>query len=101
MRGFKPGVTEVGFDFELEPGRVRIDLDNLVRLALDGLRDAGVVARGLVDLDRIVATKRARTAPGLGISLAWNTRPVDDDPFGGGSDLVVTSDSVPLTGVLF
>lgn len=95
MRGFSPGLTEVGFDFELEPGRVRIDLDNLVRLALDGLRDAGVVALGLVDLDRIVATKRVRTPPGLGISLAWNTLPVDDDPFSGGSDLVVTSDTVP------
>ncbi len=95
MRGFRPGATEVGFDFELEPGRVRIDLDNMVRLALDGLRDAGIVARGLVGVERIVATKRPRTVPGLGISLAWNAVPNDDDPFDGGSDLVATSDAVP------
>lgn len=95
MRGFRPGVTEVGLDFELEPGRARIDLDNMVRLALDGLRDAGVVARGLVGVERIVATKRARTVPGLGISLAWNALPDDDDPLGGGADLVAASATVP------
>jgi hypothetical protein len=95
MRGRKPGVTEVGLDFELEPGRVRIDLDNMVRLALDGLRDAGVVARGLVGVERIVATKRPRAVPGLGISLAWNAAPDDDDPFGGGADFSATSDAVP------
>ena len=95
MRGFRPDVTEVGLDFELEPGRVRIDLDNMVRLALDGLRDAGVVARGLVGVERIVATKRVRTEPGLGISLAWNALPDDDDPFGGGADLVAASTTVP------
>ena len=95
MRGFRPGATEIGLDFELEPGRVRIDLDNMVRLALDGLRDAGVVARGLVGVERIVATKRPRTVPGLAISLAWNALPDDDDPFGGGADLVAMSDTVP------
>lgn len=98
MRGFLPGATEVGFDFELEPGRVRIDLDNMVRLAFDGLRDAGVVARGLVGVERIVATKRPRTVPGLGISLAWNALAVDDNPFGGGADLVATGDTVPRDG---
>ena len=95
MGGFRPGATEVGFDFELEPGRVRIDLDNMVRLALDGLRDAGVVARGLVGVERIVATKRPRTVPGLGISLVWNVLPDDDDPLAGGADLVATGDTVP------
>jgi hypothetical protein len=95
MRGRRPGVSEIGLDFELEPGRVRIDLDNMVRLALDGLRDAGVVARGLVGVERIVATKRPRTVPGLGISLAWNEVPDDDDPFDGGADLVAMSDAVP------
>lgn len=95
MRGVRPGATEVGFDFDLEPGRVRIDLDNMVRLAIDGLRDAGVVARGLVGMERIVATKRPRTVPGLGISLAWNALPDDDDPFAGGADLVATSATVP------
>lgn len=97
MGGRKPGVTEVGLDFELEPGRVRIDLDNMVRLALDGLRDAGVVARGLVGVERIVATKRPRAVPGLGISLAWNAAPDDDDPFEGGADFLATSDAVPRT----
>lgn len=67
----------------------------MVRLALDGLRDAGVVARGLAGVDRIVATKRPRTVPGLGIALAWNAVPDDDDPLGGGADLVATSDTVP------
>jgi hypothetical protein len=95
MRGFRPGATEVGFDFELEPGRVRIDLDNMVRLALDGLRDAGVVARGRVGVERIVATKRPRAVPGLGISLAWSAIPDDDDPFVGNADLVATGDTVP------
>lgn len=95
VRGFRPGVTEVGLDFELEPGRVRIDLDNLVRLALDGLRDAGVVARVGDGVERIVATKRPRSVPGLGISLAWNAQPVDDDPFRGSADLAATSDTVP------
>ncbi|MBA2557954.1 MAG: hypothetical protein H0V12_11525 [Chloroflexi bacterium] len=46
-----------GFDFLLEPERRPIDLDNLVRLAVDGLRDGGVV-RGARDLDVLVATKR-------------------------------------------
>lgn len=95
MRGCRPGVTEVGLDFELEPERVRIDLDNMVRLALEGLRDAGVVARGLVGIERIVATKRSRAVPGLGISLAWSAVPDDDDPFGGGADLLATGDTVP------
>jgi hypothetical protein len=90
-----PGVTEVGLDFELEPRRVRIDLDNMVRLALDGLRDAGVIARGLAGVERIVATKRALTVPGLGISLAWNATPHDDDPFGGEADFLVASDNMP------
>ena len=100
MRGRPPGVTEVGLDFELEPGRVRIDLDTMVRLALDGLRDAGVVARGLVGVERIVATKRPRTVPGLGISLVWDATPDDDDPFAGDADLVATSDTVPAEGSL-
>src|SRR3990172_2242033 len=34
------GARHVGLDFLLEPSRRLIDLDNLVGLAMDGLRDA-------------------------------------------------------------
>jgi len=95
MRGVRPGATEVGFDFELEPGQDHLALDAMVTLAFEGLRDAGVVGRGVVGVERIVATKRSRTVPGLGISLAWNAMPHDDDPFDGGADLVATSDILP------
>ena len=46
-------------------------------------------------VERIVATKRPRGVPGLGISLAWNASPDDDDPFDGGADFLTTSDAVP------
>jgi hypothetical protein len=91
----RDGVVEVGLDFEVEPARMLVDLDNLVRLALDALRDTGTVPRGLVGIETIVATKRAGRSPGLGVSLVWRREPVVDDPFGGEADLVVTGKSVP------
>jgi hypothetical protein len=54
----------VSLSFRLEPHR-RVDLDNLVRPALAGLRDAGVFARGFTTLDLIVATKVIALPPGL------------------------------------
>jgi len=89
------GVVEVGLDFELEPHRTRIDLDNMVRLALDGLRDAGAIPRGLVGVEAIVATKRAGRVPGVGISLVWRQDPIVDDPFDGQADLVASAAWVP------
>lgn len=55
--------------FCLEVGRARIDLDNLVRPALDALRDAGVFGRGFRDLDALVAAKAAASPVGLGVML--------------------------------
>jgi hypothetical protein len=89
------GVVEVGLDFELEPHRRLIDLDNMVRLALDALRDTATVPRGLDGIETIVATKRDGRTPGIGISLVWSPEPFVDDPFGGGADLMVTGTSVP------
>jgi hypothetical protein len=54
----------VSLNFRLEPHR-RVDLDNLVRPALAGLRDAGVFTRGFTNLDLIVAAKVLALPPGL------------------------------------
>jgi len=94
VRGLQ-GIVEVGLDFELEPARTLIDLDNMVRLAIDALRDTETVARGLVGIETIVATKRAGRTPGLGLSLVRTPGPLVDDPFGGEADLVVMGTSVP------
>lgn len=59
----------VRLDFRVEPHR-RVDLDNLVRPALAGLRDAGTFARGYVGLETIVATKSPNDESGLTITLA-------------------------------
>ncbi len=91
----RTGVVEVRLDFELEPARTLIDLDNMVRLALDALRDTGTVPRGLVGIETIVATKRAGRTPGLGTSVVWTAGPFVDNPFAGEPDLVVTHSSVP------
>jgi hypothetical protein len=53
--GIEPAAA-VRLHFRLEPHRT-VDLDNLVRPALAGLRDAGVFARGYRHLDAILATK--------------------------------------------
>lgn len=56
----------VALSFRLEPNR-RVDLDNLVRPVLAGLRDAGVFTRGFTNLDLLVATKVAALPAGLDI----------------------------------
>lgn len=55
----------VSLRFCLEPGRARIDLDNLVRPALDALRNAGVFGRGFRDLHTLVASKTTGSPVGL------------------------------------
>lgn len=59
----------VSLHFCLEVGRARIDLDNLIRPALDALRDAGVFGRGFRDLDALVAAKAAASPVGLEVTL--------------------------------
>lgn len=53
----------VGLHFRLQPDR-RVDLDNLIRPALAGLRDAGVFTRGFPGLHGLLATKVASSQPG-------------------------------------
>ncbi len=55
--------------FRLEPGRRRIDVDNLARPALDALRDAGAFQRGFPDLDALLAVKGAGVPMGLTVIL--------------------------------
>lgn len=59
----------VSLRFCLEPGRARIDLDNLVHPALDALPDAGLFGRGFRGLDALLATKAAVAPVGLGVTL--------------------------------
>lgn len=64
----------VELHFRVESRRT-VDLDNLVRPALAGLRDAGVFARGYRRLDAILATKTS-TDGDVGVDIAPTT--VDD-----------------------
>lgn len=62
--------SAVRLDFQLERHRT-VDLDNLVRPALAGLRDPGVFTRGYRRLDALLATKTpARAKVGVDVSLA-------------------------------
>ncbi len=54
--------------FRVEASR-RVDLDNLVRPGLAGLRDAGIFTWGYRNLDLIVATKQTSDSPGLDVVL--------------------------------
>lgn len=60
--------TSVALSFGVEPHR-RVDLDNLVRPALAGLRDAGIFTWGYRNLDLLVAAKQPTDSPGLDIIL--------------------------------
>lgn len=67
--GTEPAAA-VQLHFRIEPHR-KVDLDNLVRPALAGLRDAGVFTRGYRSLDAILATKTpADEGVGVHIHLA-------------------------------
>lgn len=76
VRGRSRAAT-VTLDFRLEPHRWRIDVDNLTRLALDGLRDGGLIERGLGSLWLLEAHKEASARPGLDVTWTDTTRIVD------------------------
>jgi hypothetical protein len=63
-----PPLSAVGLHFRLRESR-RVDLDNLVRPALAGLRDSGVFNRGYRNLDLLVATKRPHADEGLDVDV--------------------------------
>lgn len=94
----QPTPVEVELDFLLKRRRLRIDLDNLVRLALDGLRDAGVLSPGLTALDTIFVTKREAPPLGLGVTLVRSKGSEAPRPLHESVDLVVESDVMPREG---
>lgn len=63
-----PGCRGVSLAFTLEPGR-RVDVDNLARPVLAGLRDAGWFARGFSTLDHLLVTKSAGTSVGVAVDV--------------------------------
>lgn len=63
-----PGSRGVSLAFTLEPGR-RVDIDNLARPVLAGLRDAGWFARGFSTLDHLLVTKSAGTSVGVAVDV--------------------------------
>ncbi len=96
-RGQTPA-HEVELDFLIEERRVLIDLDNLVRLALDGLRDAGALARGLGNLDSILATKGRAPPLGLGVTLVRASAASPLSALHEVIELVAESDMIPREG---
>jgi hypothetical protein len=72
--------STITLDFRLEPHRWRIDIDNLTRLALDGLRDGGLIERGLGSLWLLEAHKEASAQPGLDVTWTDTTWFVDSQP---------------------
>ena len=66
--GGRKNASAVGLHFRLQPDR-RVDLDNLIRPALAGLRDAGVFTRGFPGLHGLLATKVPSSQPGLLLDL--------------------------------
>lgn len=69
-------VSAVSLAFTLEHGR-RVDVDNLARPALAGLRDAGWFTRGYKTLDRLVVTKVH--ADDVGVEILPTAAPPDLD----------------------
>lgn len=59
----------VALSFVLHSDRVRLDLDNLVRPALDALRDSGAALRGFSNVDAVLATKSAGEEAGLRVTI--------------------------------
>ncbi len=59
-------LESVTLHFHAEPGR-KIDLDNLVRPAMRGLKSAGLYVQGYRNLDKLAATKSWSETPGLTI----------------------------------
>lgn len=59
-------VRKLSLCFTLESGR-RVDVDNLARPALNGLRDAGWFGHGFKSLDALAVTKKHDGVPGLDV----------------------------------
>lgn len=102
VRG-RPRAATVTLHFRLEPKRWRVDIDNLTRLALDGLRDGGVLERGLGSVWLIEAQKEASPAPGLDVTLTDTTwivagHPLRADSLPGSIALDVEFDAIPREG---
>jgi hypothetical protein len=104
VRG-RPRAATVTLHFRLEPKRWRIDIDNLTRLALDGLRDGGVIEQGLASVWLIEAQKEASAEPGLDVTLTDTTwlvagHPLRADSLPGSIALDVEIDTIPREGKL-
>lgn len=104
VRG-RPRAATVTLDFRLEPHRWRIDIDNLTRLALDGLRDGGVLERGLGSVWLIEAQKEASAEPGLDVTLTDTTwllagHPLQADSLPGSVALDIEINGIPREGKL-
>jgi hypothetical protein len=102
VRG-RPRAATVTLQFWLEPKRWRIDIDNLTRLALDGLRDGGVLERGLGSVWLIEAQKEASAEPGLDVTLTDATwllggHPLQADSLPGSIALDIEINSIPREG---
>ncbi|MDP9405345.1 MAG: hypothetical protein M3O86_01920 [Actinomycetota bacterium] len=83
--------------FGLTSDRIRIDIDNLARPALDAMRDAGVATRGFIGVDAVLATKRTDVPPGLTV-LATTAQTVRDIPCPGEPLISVAARAVPRDG---
>lgn len=99
VRG-RPRAATVTLHFRLEPKRWRIDIDNLTRLALDGLRDGRVLERGFGSVWLIEAHKEASAEPGLDVTLTDTTwlvagHPLRADSLPGSIALDVEIDAIP------
>lgn len=99
VRG-RPRAATVTLHFRLEPKRWRIDIDNLTRLALDGLRDGRVLERGLGSVWLIEAHKEASAEPGLDVTLTDTTwlvagHPLRADSLPGSIALDAEIDAIP------
>jgi hypothetical protein len=102
VRGRTRAAT-VTLDFRLEPHRWRIDIDNLTRLALDGLRDGGLIERGLGSLWLLEAHKEASAQPGLDVTwtdMTWLLagHPLQADSLPGSIALDIEVGTIPREG---
>ena len=92
-----PPSSGLFLSFRLAPQRVRIDIDNLARPAMDAMRDAGVAVRGFIGLEALLATKTAAVPPGLSIA-ATTAAQVRDIARPGEVLMTVTADVLPREG---
>ena len=86
-------VGSVGLAFVLEPGR-RVDIDNLARPVLAGLRDAGWFSRGYGTLDVLVVTKQHGDNVGVDVAANIEMPELDDDE----AIQIVSKNAIPSEG---